>query len=545
MSSLRTRTGSALAVLALIAAGCSDDGSAQPPADDPGGERGGSDPGTPSDPTGGHQDGEHHAAKDTDWGPTAAEMRRAARYADGLSTDELAGQLVVAAYGGTAAPTDLVDDLHLGGVIAMENNIESVQQITAVNAELQRGREYPLWIGVDQEGGIVNRLNDTMTPFPTYMTYGAAGDPALAERAANGSGSELREAGFTAVYSPDADVTAGPQDPVIGSRSAGSRPALVSRIVRASVRGYDDAGVVPVIKHFPGHGSLTVDSHEALPTQRQSLPRVRARNYRPFEDAVDAGAPAVMIGHIDIPALDEGVPASLSRKVITGELRNRLGFDGVVMTDAMNMGAIVDGYGAAEAAVMTIEAGADQVLMPADPVGAVDALAEAIESGEIPRRQAEESAARTIALLLHEQPAPEPDAGVGEHGRDSLAASRGAVTVVDGPCGGAMVGRSVRPVGDSDAVAAFGRAAEAAGLRVGAGPTVRFIGWGGSAGSGDIVVSTDTPYVLGDSSAATARIALYGETPQAMRALVDVLRGEAEAPGRLPVPVAGVPRQGC
>lgn len=539
MRSLRTRTGILVAALAVAATACSNDGSAEPSSDGGNSDGGGSHTEPSGEPTG------HKRSHDTSWGPTAQEMDRAAGYAHRLSADELAGQLVVATYDGTAAPTGLVDDLHLGGVIAMDPNIESVQQIGAVNDELQQGRDYPLWIGVDQEGGIVNRLDAPMTPFPTYMTYGAAGEPALARGSAFASGSELRDAGFTAVYSPDADVTAGPQDPTIGSRSASSRPALVSEMVRASVRGYDRAGVVPVIKHFPGHGALTVDSHEALPTQQESLRRVRRRDYRPFEDAVDAGAPAVMIGHIDIPALDNGVPASLSRKVITGELRNRLGFEGVVMTDAMNMGAIVDGYGAAEAAVMTIKAGSDQVLMPADTAGAVDAIADAIDSGEIPEKQARASATRTIALLLHEQARPEPTDGAGEHRRASLAASRAAITVVDGPCAGAMVHGSVQPVGDSESVAAFAHAAEAAGLSVGGGPTVRFIGYGGSAGSGDIVVSTDTPYVLGDSPASTAKIALYGQTPQAMRALVDVLRGEADAPGRLPVPVDGVPRQGC
>lgn len=539
MKSLRTRTTVLLAVLALAVSGCSDDGgSNEPPSAS-----------TSESPSESSSDSapKDDSPKATTWGPTAAEMKKARAYVDDLSTDELAGQLVIATYDGTEAPVDLVRDLHLGGVIAMEPNIQSVEQITEVNKSLQSesGRDYPLWLSVDQEGGIVNRLNDTMTPFPTYMTYGAADRRGVTKRAAQASGEELRAAGFTAVHSPDADVTAGPQDPTIGSRSAGSRPGLVSRTVRASLRGYEGAGIISTIKHFPGHGALTADSHETLPTQEEPLGRVRQRDYRPFVDAVEAGAPAVMIGHIDIPALDKGVPASLSRKVITGELRERLGFDGVVLTDAMNMGAIVDEYGAAEAAVMTVKAGSDLVLMPADTQSAVDAIAEAIESGEIPEKQARESATRTIALLLHEDAKPAPDTAPGENAKASLAASKAAITMVDGPCKGALVDGGVQPVGDGDAVAAFTDAAEDAGLDVGRGPTVQFIGWGGSAGNGDIVVTTDTPYALVDSTASAAKIALYGDTPQAMKALVAVLQGKARVPGQLPVPVDGVARDGC
>lgn len=539
MKSLRTRTAVLLAALALAASGCSDDGGSTEPSSDSTSEspsESSSDPAPKDD-----------SPKATTWGPTAAEMDQARAYVKDLSADELAGQLVIATYDGTEAPVDLVRDLHLGGVIAMEPNIGSVEQITAVNETLQResGRDYPLWLSVDQEGGIVNRLNGTMTPFPTYMTYGAADRRGVTKRAAQASGAELRAAGFTAVYSPDADVTAGPQDPTIGSRSAGSRPALVSRTVRASLRGYEGAGIISTIKHFPGHGALTADSHETLPTQEEPLRRVRRRDYRPFVDAIDAGVPAVMIGHIDIPALDNGVPASLSRKVITGELRKRLGFDGVVLTDAMNMAAIVDVYGAAEAAVMTVKAGSDLVLMPADTQAAVDAIAAAIESGEIPEQQARKSATRTIALLLHEDATSAPDTAPGENAKSSLAASKAAITMVDGPCEGALVKGAVQPVGDGDAVATFTAAAESAGLNIGSGPTVHFIGWGGSAGSGDIVVTTDTPYALGDSTATTAKIALYGDTPQAMKALVAVLQGKTKAPGKLPVSVDGVPRTGC
>ncbi|QNN55026.1 beta-N-acetylhexosaminidase [Nocardioides mesophilus] len=500
----------------------------------------------------GARTGTAHAAPlpiDTGWGPTAQEINRARALVGRLTLAERAGQVIYARYAGTAAPTDLVDRLHLGGIVVFADNYEDTDQIRASNATVQQaarraGRDFPVGIGVDQEGGIVERVTGG-TRFPAFMTAGAADDEALTRAAAQASGRELAGLGFNLDYAPDADVTIGRSDPTIGSRSAGSRPALVARQVVASARGYESTGVVPVLKHFPGHGSLTTDSHLALPVQRRSLSELQQRDLVPFKTAVAAGLPSIMVGHIDVRALDPGMPSSLSRKVVTGLLRDRLGFDGVVVTDSLAMHAVSDRFASGPAAVRALQAGNDVVLMPPSPKLARDGIVRAVREGRLSSARLVQAATRQVALLLHEQAAGLETAAPGSGSAASAAWSAAALTSVSGPCSGRLVGSRVSVSGPPTAVDRFRTAAAAAGLAVGRrGTTVRLIGYGGAAVRGDVVVATDTPYVLGDS-AAPVRLATYGDTPGAMRALVDVLLGRAPAPGSLPVEVAGVPRSGC
>jgi beta-N-acetylhexosaminidase len=489
--------------------------------------------------------------QDPGWGPTRAELERAGRLAAGMSTKQLAGQVIVADHSGPDAPTGLVTGLDLGGVIVMGNGSGDVDRIRRSNQRLQQavradGRRWPAFIGVDQEGGIVERVKGSATRFPAFMTTGAADDTRLTTNAAAASGAELADLGFTVVFAPSGDVTSGPSDPTIGSRSAGSRPPLVARHMSAAVDGYRSAGVLPVIKHFPGHGSVPADSHYEMPVQKASLRTLDRRDLVPFATGVERGVSSVMVAHIDVRAVDPGVPASLSRKVVTGMLRERLGFDGLVVTDALNMLAVSGRFSSGEAAVRALRAGNDVLLMPQDPRAARDGIVRAVSDGRLSRSRLEQAAARQIAMLLHQDRLDATVTGAaGSSGEVSRRLSARGVTVVAGRCRGPLVGRSVRGVGDPSAVAAFHRAARRAGLRTGAGATVALIGYRGAPRSADIVVSTDTPYVLSGSRARTAKVALYGDTPGAMRALVDVLRGKAQAPGRLPVPVAGVPRDGC
>ncbi|HYJ69107.1 MAG TPA: glycoside hydrolase family 3 N-terminal domain-containing protein [Nocardioidaceae bacterium] len=535
------RLGATIALLGLLAAGACDNSDDSADDQSSGGQPSetnspGSSPSPTVDPN-----------KPTGWGPTEGELAEAHSAVAELSLRELAGQVIVAAYAGTGSPTRLVERYHLGGVIVMTDNVASTEDAANAMRTLQdeTGRDWPLWLSVDQEGGIVERLGEPMTQFPAYMTAGAGRSAHATEAAAKAAGGELVDAGFTVVYAPDADVTAGPSDPTIGSRSAGGSSGLVSKTVLASLEGYDRSGIIPVVKHFPGHGSVPADSHEVLPVQEASLAELKHRDLRPFAAAIKAEAPVVMISHIAVKRVDRGVPSSLSHRVVTGLLRHQMGFDGVAVTDALNMGAIVNTYGAGGAAVKALLAGDDVLLMPASVPTAIDAIVSAVHDGRLPRKRLEQAATRMVALLLHQEAADPEGRPLGSSTKQSLALSRAGITVVDGPCQGPMVDGAVRPTGDSDAVAAFTDAAEAAGVSVGSGTVVDFVGYAEGPGAGDIVVSTDTPYVLGDSDATMARIALYGDTPEAMRALVEVLTGDRAAPGRLPVAVDGVLRDGC
>jgi beta-N-acetylhexosaminidase len=484
------------------------------------------------------------------WGPTQEEFEKAAAIVADMSVEQQAGQVIVARYDETTAPIELVERLHLGGVILMGHNVESPEQVAAVTSALEDANErpYPLVISVDQEGGRVARIRQPATEFPSLMTLGASRDADLTSQVTQASGEELRSLGFTMVFAPDADVTTGPDDPTIGSRSASSDPALVSEIVTAALRGYDAAGILAVAKHFPGHGSVPADSHEELPVQTATSAELSDRDFAPFRAAVDAGVPAMMVAHIDVESIDPGVPSSLSPKVI-GVLRDEIGFDGVVITDALDMAAITKGHNSGDAAVRALGAGADVLLMPLDTDAAHAGVVEAVNDGRLDADRLAEAATRVVALMLHQADAagaPSVDV-VGSNGATSYEASLAGMTVVSGPCEGPLVGQAIQIVGgnetDRDRLAA---AARDAGLTVGSGDVVRLLGAAPPVpGNGDVVVSLDTPYALGESSATTARIALYNRTPQAFAALVDVLTGEAQSRGTLPVDVAGVDRDGC
>ena len=537
------------------------------------------------------------------WGPDRAELDRAARIVGRMRLPDLAGQVIVADWSGTRAPVAMVRDLHLGGVIAFSSNIASAAQIKGVNTALTRQvrRRWPLFLGVDQEGGAVERLRGAATRFPTFMSTGAAGDPALTRRAYAAGAAELRGLGFTVDYAPDADVTSGPGDPTIGSRSASSRPATVAEHVVAAADGFAASGVLPVIKHFPGHGSVPADSHLTLPVQTKSLADLEAADLVPFREAVAAGLPSVMVGHLDVRSIDPRVPSSLSRKVVTGLLRDELGFGGLVVTDSLRMAGVTRGRSPGGIAVQAVRAGADVLLMPQSPAVARAALVGAVRSGSLPRKRLEQSAARQIALLTHLAATGRPGKPVGSAAVASRRLSAAAITVTDGACSGRLVGDVVHPYGDPGAVGAFVAAAGRAGLtvlqrraapaelvraeprpqrrkkekvrryqarvqdwrkaeaarvrrldawteqeeaRLAAGTGIGFTGFRDVPVDGAVAVATDSPWVLGQVGAPT-RIATYGDTPAAMEVLVDVLVGRATAPGRLPVKVPGVAREGC
>lgn len=348
----------------------------------------------------------------TGWGPTEGEVARAQALVSGWGSDQLAGQLIVGRYVGTdpQVPADLVSEHHLAGVQVTSSSILSREQLLATTSAVAQavksdGRDFPAVLGVDQEGGVVSHLDGIATTFPSFATAGAAvaAHPGLGRRvvreAASVTGMELRELGFTWVFAPVADVTIGAADPTIGSRSPSGDPQVAATTVQAALAGYDEAGIVSTVKHFPGHGAATADSHLSLPVIEASLAELRRRDLVPFSAAVDGGAPAVMVGHLDVPALERGVPTSLSSATYD-LLRERLGFEGVAITDSLGMGAVV---ATTKPAVTAVNAGADLLLMPADTARAARTVTAAIESGEISRSRAEEAAARVVAMQLWQQ----------------------------------------------------------------------------------------------------------------------------------------------
>lgn len=328
-----------------------------------------------------------------------------------MSLREKVGQMVMAGIEGTRPGEDartLIVEHRIGGVILFARNIETPDQVGRLTNELQamavqQAGGLPLLIAVDQEGGQVIRIQHA-THLPGAMAFGAAADPDLAYRAARQVARELRAMGINLNFAPVMDVNNNPKNPVIGIRSFGEDPGLVARLGAATIRGYQDGGVLATAKHFPGHGDTDVDSHIALPTVPHDRERLDAVELFPFRAAIEAGVGVIMSAHVTFPAIDPtpGLPATLSRPVLTGLLREELGFEGLIFTDAMEMGAIVNTYGIKEAAVMAVQAGADVVLVgwPKDwrmALEAVTALEEAALSGKIAPERIDASVRRILA----------------------------------------------------------------------------------------------------------------------------------------------------
>ncbi|MDP3968877.1 MAG: glycoside hydrolase family 3 N-terminal domain-containing protein [Nocardioides sp.] len=355
------------------------------------------------------------------WGPTGEELARAQDLVAEWTPEQLAGQVIVGRYHGTdpAVPAALVEDLHLAGVSMTGSNIVDLEQVRATTEGVARavaatGRDFPPVLGVDQEGGVVAHLDGIATTFPSFATAGSAVERGRAGRravigAARATGLELRSFGFTWVWAPVGDVTVGSADPTIGSRSPSTDPAVAARTVAAATEGYREAGIASTVKHFPGHGAATEDSHEVLPALDVAMPDLVARDLPPFEAAFGAGSPGVMLGHLDVEALAPGVPATLAPEAYD-LLRDEYGFEGVAVTDSLGMGAVM---ALDRPPVAALIAGADLLLMPVDTRRAHSIVTRAVRSGEVPRERVEEAAARVIAAQLwlqrtaQETPVPE------------------------------------------------------------------------------------------------------------------------------------------
>jgi len=268
-----------------------------------------------------------------------------------------------------------ISKYNLGGVILFRENVVNTNQTVKLTNDMQNASSLPLFIGIDQEGGTVTRIKNG-TNFSGNMALGATRNPAQVKAVGKAIGQEVKALGANINFAPSVDVNSNPRNPVIGVRSFGSNANLVSQMGRAFVNGQTEAGIASSIKHFPGHGDTAVDSHHGVAVVNKGIGSLKNVELRPFEDGIKNGVDTIMTAHVVVPALDNGkakskkdgstmgIPATLSKKILTDYLRGQMNFRGLVITDAMNMKAISDHFGSVDATIMSIKAGADIVLMP-------------------------------------------------------------------------------------------------------------------------------------------------------------------------------------
>lgn len=306
----------------------------------------------------------------------------------------------------------LVKKYHLGGVILFRENVVTTEQTaTLVSQYKEAAEKYGLLMTIDQEGGIVTRLQSG-TDMPGNMALGAARSPEISYNVGNAIGEELASLGINMNFAPVMDVNNNPDNPVIGVRSFGEDPQLVADLGVAYTKGLQEAGVAATAKHFPGHGDTAVDSHLGLPEVPHDKERLKEVELYPFQKAMEAGIDAIMTAHVTFPKIDGtkaisqktgeeiAIPATLSYKVLTELMREEMGYEGVITTDAMNMKAIADHFGPVDAAIRAVKAGTDIVLMPVGLEEVATGLLDAVKNGEISEDRIEASVKRILTLKV-------------------------------------------------------------------------------------------------------------------------------------------------
>ncbi|MEU9486874.1 glycoside hydrolase family 3 protein [Streptomyces decoyicus] len=388
--------------------------------------------------------------------PSAATRARLRRLISRMSPEEKAGQLfVMRVYGhsatdpdpadadanrkeiGVANAAELIAKYHVGGIIyfGWAHNTRDPHQIADLSNGIQQAAAaqrvpVPLLISTDQEHGIVARVGAPATLFPGAMALGAGGSRDDARTAAKIAGAELYAMGIRQDYAPDADVNVNPANPVIGVRSFGADPQAVARMVAAEVKGYQGAGIAACAKHFPGHGDTDTDSHIGLPYIHHTAEEWERLDAPPFRAAIAAGIDSIMTAHIVVPAFDPSEdPATLSRPILTGILRERLGYDGVVVTDSLGMEGVRKKYGDARVPVLALKAGVDQLLNPPDLAVAHAAVLKAVAEGELSERDIDAKLMRI--LLLKERRGLFKDPYTTHRAVDRVVGTRGHLTTAD------------------------------------------------------------------------------------------------------------------
>jgi len=318
---------------------------------------------------------------------------------------EKLGQLFMVGFDGLTPPrglTRLIQSVGLGGVILFRRNVDDPEQVLALTGALQRSALHaPLFIAIDQEGGRVSRLPPPFTQFPPAAVLGKRNSFDLTYAVGEAMGRELLAVGINMDMAPVLDVNTNAANPVIGDRAFGDSPIVVEEHGLAMIVGLQDRRVIACAKHFPGHGATSADSHVELPVVRASLRQLERVELRPFEHAISNRLAALMTAHVVYPALDRSTPATLSKKIVTGLLRRAMGFEGLVVTDDLEMKAIAARHDPAAAALKAFQAGADVLLFCQDteaPRRAIELFEQAFERGRLTEQRLNQSLERVVRI---------------------------------------------------------------------------------------------------------------------------------------------------
>ncbi len=533
----------------------------------------------------------------------------------GLTLEQKVGQLFVTWVNGKSAdevnpknqtdfgvdtPAQVVQKYHLGGVIYFNNdsrdNFDDPVQVAKLSNGLQKaavssGAHIPLQVGADQEGGTVTRMGAPATEFPNSMAVSAGRDTGRATKAATVLGHELRAVGINQDFAPDSDVNSNPANPVIGVRSFAGQPGLASQFVTAEVKGYQNSDfptktVSATAKHFPGHGDAATDSHTGLPRIDRTEQQWRAIDVPPFKAAIAAGIDSIMSAHIQFPSLDPSLePATLSQPIITGKLRNELGYNGVVITDSLEMQGVREMHSDAEIPVLALKAGIDQLLMPVHLDVAINAVLNAVKTGDLSMQRIDQSVLRVLKLKLKRGIlfSPFVDANrvmktvgtpanlktaqdIADRGITAIANDAGVLPLKQKPATALVTGWGVSTTAMlAQKLTAHGTAATA--YQTGQAPTDAQIAQAAASaknvdlvvvltnniggfplqtkllqalqatGKPVVAVAAQIPYDAGYANAVPTWLATYGYINPTLEALTKVILGEAKPVGKLPVDI--------
>lgn len=334
-----------------------------------------------------------------------------------MSLDEKIGQLVISGFYGTTLDENilkLIKENKISGVILFNRNVKDSNTLLSLNNSLKesnKNNKLPLFISVDEEGGSVTRMPKDIKRLPTNKYIGSLNNKDLSYKVGEILGEQLSYFGFNMNFAPVLDINSNPNNPVIGDRSFGNNKDIVASLGTSTMKGIQSKNIISVVKHFPGHGDTSVDSHVNLPVVNYDINRLNSFEFVPFKTAIQNGAYAVMVGHILLPKIDNKYPSSMSYEIVTNILRKDLGFNGLIVSDDMTMGAITENYSIEEAAVKSINAGVDLLLVCQkyeNTENVLKALKEAVLNGTISKERLDNALYNIISIkkkyLLNKEP---------------------------------------------------------------------------------------------------------------------------------------------